>query len=113
MWHSPVFICISPNRIPVKNENNICQGLWNAGGFIISLISPFIAFNEIYCGARYRYNNIYRREETCLSDLRNLIIQSGIWQSVLENRQIFINFPPTIIQYKKSLNFPNYKTLRT
>ena len=43
--------------------------------FYISLSSPPVAFNKIYFGDHYRYNNIGRRQETNLSDLRNFILK--------------------------------------
>jgi hypothetical protein len=51
-----------------ENKKNICQDL--SGGFTISLSSTSIDFNKIYCGNHYRYNNICRRQESKLSDLK-------------------------------------------
>jgi hypothetical protein len=45
--------------------------------FSMSLRSPPIALNKIYYGEHYRYNNICRRQETNLCDLRNFMIKSG------------------------------------
>jgi hypothetical protein len=78
MWHSPVFTCIIPNRIPVKRiKRAVVRNFEMQVEFSISLRSPPIALNKIYYGKHYRHNNICRRQETNFCDLRNFMIKSG------------------------------------
>jgi hypothetical protein len=77
MWHSPVFTCIRPNRIPVHRiKNNSSQELRNRDLFTFSMIPSSTAFNKVYCGKRYRYTNICRLQETNFADLRNFMIRT-------------------------------------
>ena len=80
MWHSPVFTCIRPNRIPAKRINeqlsdtSKCRWI-----FHLTELTARCIWKNVY-GNHYRYNNICGRQEANFSDLKIFILKSGKWQ---------------------------------
>jgi hypothetical protein len=111
MWHSPVFTCISTNRIPVKRTKRTVVRNFEIEVYLHFTDLNVIWFNKIYCSTRCEYKNVPTPGNKLLW-LKDFHDKPGKYLNALKIWKILKNLFPNICTISKTrINFPVYMIL--